>query len=170
MHSVIYIERGGVGEGGREGESKTTHIAHIDIDIDITSGSCCCAIVVHCGRTGGETETRFCIFYNKMSGSACTHSYKYHRKRARDNNMLCRPVASVTWGFKAVDYDHARAGHPRHGTASSLEPHERLELVPQVISRECDAPADTLSNSELIEALCKSRAVFSVTLYRQQHV
>ena len=24
-----------------------------------------------------------------MLGSTCTHSYKYHRKRARVNNMLC---------------------------------------------------------------------------------
>ena len=48
------------------------------------------------------------------------------------------------------------------GKASSLESHERLGLISLVLSKDYDAPLHTLSNTVLIDALCRSRAVFSV--------
>ena len=50
------------------------------------------------------------------------------------------------------------------GKASSLESHERVGLISLVLSKDYDAPLHTLSNTVLIDALCRSRAVFSVTL------
>ena len=50
------------------------------------------------------------------------------------------------------------------GKASSLEAHERVELISLVLLKENDAPLRTLSNTVLIDALCRSRAIFSITL------
>ena len=50
------------------------------------------------------------------------------------------------------------------GKASSLESHERVELISLVLSKDYDAPLQSLCNSVLIDALCRSRAIFSITL------
>ena len=50
------------------------------------------------------------------------------------------------------------------GKASSLQSHGRVELTPQEISRNFDAPLHALSDIVLVEALCRSRAIFSLTL------
>ena len=50
------------------------------------------------------------------------------------------------------------------GKASSLGSHERVELTPLEISRYYYAPLHALSDIVLVEALCRSRAIFSLTL------
>ena len=50
------------------------------------------------------------------------------------------------------------------GMASSLQPHEREELTRLEISRNYNAPLHPLSDIVLVEALCRSRAIFYLTL------
>ena len=40
----------------------------------------------------------------------------------------------------------------------------RVELIPLVISKHSEAPMYAVSNTELVEALCCSQAIFSHTL------
>ena len=49
------------------------------------------------------------------------------------------------------------------GKASSLESHERVELISLVLSKDYDAPLQSLSNTVLIDALCRSQAIFPIT-------
>ena len=50
------------------------------------------------------------------------------------------------------------------GKASSLQSHGRVELIPLEMSRNFNAPLHALSDIVLVEALCRSRAIFSLTL------
>ena len=50
------------------------------------------------------------------------------------------------------------------GKASSLESHERVELISLVLSKDYDAPLLTLYNTALIDALCSSRGIFRVSI------
>ena len=50
------------------------------------------------------------------------------------------------------------------GKASLLESHERVELISLVLSKDYDAPLQSLSNRVLMDPLCRSRAIFSITL------
>ena len=45
-----------------------------------------------------------------------------------------------------------------------LESHQRVEPISLVLSKDYDDPLQTLSNTVLIDALCRSRAIFSISL------
>ena len=50
------------------------------------------------------------------------------------------------------------------GKASSLQSHERVELTPLEVSKSYNAPLYALFGIVLVEALCRSQAIFSLTL------
>ena len=60
--------------------------------------------------------------------------------------------------------DHPPCIHCIVGKASSLESHERVELIQLVFLKDFDALWRAVSNTVLIDALCRSREVFAIIL------